>query len=861
MATDVWERNFGMTMKKLLSLACLLLGLSASAQHLRVVVETSPFARQMLVLDTAQQWSQFLNFGLTTNVASFYATNLYASNLFFGFGSGNGAGITNIQGSNIVGFNLTNVPAVLNDPDALRFIQTNKVLDVAAQIDFAKFVATFKKANVWTNLVDGVVLNPRFNPTNGFSVRGNAVTYTNQAYTTWGFRMGGTNSITLPIASTTSNTIIVVFRGGIGDQYIAGLVNTNTLSGYWLYANLPPSIAEPWESSGTNLPYGGSTSPGSYDALIQPQWMGGYNNNEIGGRINQRKVWAITSDGAGTRQFYQDGVVGKIGQSSPAFTYTSPVVCPDAMTTLQVGRAPYQALTNGNTFYPSTNCEIAAVLVLNTTNFAAIGAAYTALRYLETDEKETFFFGDSRMAPDNSGTNNYPQFVQNVRYTENCWHNYAQGGTSANSFASYSLNAIALLPRDKVKQVDVYYGFGINDLYGSGTLAAPLIGLITNSVLSMKPYGVNFYFVAPWAVWTGATSPYTYSAATESNRMFVNRFFYTSVYGSNALVQGVIPTDQLASDNILNTNNAISTDGLHFYGTNGPSANHAIADLILRSKPVVFGLSSPNTNFLAYPYDYLGNVWLGQGSNLFTTYGTVNFQKTVYFGGALYFNDTNNTFQNSTYITNGVNGVISMYSEGFDIADFGPSGAALRDGGNNITVDAGNLYLKRGDWSVVDGQLFFLHSGSGIVNSTGGTFPFTGGKFSFSQNVTIASNLTTGSLTVSNSTTPGSVVFGNGTGGTNGGFNTNGWYFSSGGYASTATNFNVLATATGFTNTSGVVVIYEVTGSSSSYTNFDSRGTNWATNASWTGSKEFTVQPGGGVRASGGFTINGSHAF
>lgn len=150
-----------------------------------------------------------------------------------------------------------------------------------------------------------------------------------------------------------------------------------------------------------------------------------------------------------------------------------------------------------------------------------------------------------------------------------------------------------------------------------------------------------------------------------------------------------------------------------------------------------------------------------------------------------------------------------------------------------------------------------------LYSSAGGGEDFetdqSGARFKVS--ISTVSNLSASSISVTNSAAA-NIILGDGTGGTSGGF-TNNHFFSTNGFSSTSSSFNntVPVGSTGLTNTSPLIMVFNISTINSTLTNFDAAGVAWSTNTALTNTQEWIVQPGGFIKASGGITSNGSHAF
>ena len=629
-----------------------------------------------------------------------------------------------------------------SDPDAAAFCASNNITNPAVQADVTGFVSELKTSGSFGLLADGLLLHPRFNPTNRLSFFGNSENVSNLSFGSWGALFNGTSSLHLPLtASVTSNTLVFVFRSPIssanGQEFVLGLVNSNTLSADWLWQGGSAGTYEVWERSTTNFPYGGSSGT-PFSNLVQPFWINGYSYVEGGTKVNQRKVVAMSNDGHGNSQFWEDTVQAQIGYYFPGFIHNSPVTNSDPMNVLCVG----QDYANLSAEFGPWTGEISAVLIFKgVLSSNQVNSAYRALRWLEPDAVERLYVGDSLMAPDVAGTNNFPQFVQNALPSENCWRNNAEDGTRAWQFAGYPLTSLSSLPYpSKVKEIDVYYAFGVNDTYGDGISAANVQSYMTSTFEALQTLGAKVYYVAINHIWTNATSPYAFNTNFDAAGVAVNQFFYTNNLTSTGLA-GIIPRDQITSQPLLDPANLFSTDGLHFYGPLGQVANQAIADYIL-GRPYISGYSLANPAHPVWPYDAFGNIWLNATTNFLPTQTNIggaatamsaDFRLNTKFGtpaavGGLARADSGNFTLNTRFGTPlAVGGAAYRDSADFTLnTRFGTvlaiGGAASADSSANFTVNTRfGTAAAIGGLVRADSADFALNTRAGTLLAVGGT--------------------------------------------------------------------------------------------------------------------------------------------
>lgn len=472
-------------------------------------------------------------------------------------------------------------------PQAASFIASNSIADPGVKKDVNGFVGQLISEGYWTNLVDAAFFNPRFNPTNNLTLFGRTIQSSNINYDSWGAVLDGTAQIVVDgLPSLTTNTIVCVWRGfptnssTSTNSCIFGLFNTNG-DGAWT-ANVGGQQFKIITES--NVTQGGNAD---LTTLIIPGKGDQYSYTHVYTSWEDRKVWALSFDGivasGGVFHMWQNGVPMKLNFNGPFFLTTNAVASTNTFNEIRVG----YALTNnvGGKFVG----EVAAVLVFNTPMTTSMAYAVNrAVRWLEPDTVNRIFVGDSLwtegvFTSDNWNTNCPVSIFMNsqAHKNESCFINLAESGqqygelTSVDcSNAVFTANAA---PEGKVTRTELYLDYGVNDSYAGVGTPTTIFTSATNAAQLATKNKMLLYVMNIGPLWTGATSPYTYSSATETTNQNYNFLLETN----RQMFAGVFRKDLVIGQPEMNTNNNYSLDGLHLYGTNGFIQNQRLASLML----------------------------------------------------------------------------------------------------------------------------------------------------------------------------------------------------------------------------------------------------------------------------------------
>lgn len=508
------------------------------------------------------------SYTLTTNASGYIAAWLGTN----GLGSVAGAVTTNMAQTLYLGTN------------ALSFANRMGISDPYIRSRLVGFENDSQKAGLqWA---DAVLLAPSYNPTNAKSWLGNSVLLTNFTMTLWGGYFSN-STVTLPLTTVApSNTLVIVWRGQ-GNQnnskmYLGSVADGNnslfvfTVANGSYFYSLSNSVAIPndlyFNLTGSNFMK--QAGPVIYD------------NSYLANAWNRRTVMFISNDGQGNYTLWVNGIQGEFG----SYLTLKLGQLTNSWSSLRLG---YYGGTDPNSGFSPTKWvgEIAFAGVLNNVMNSNLAVqANTAVRWLEPSKVNRTWVGDSRfqtqLATENlhsrwSIPEHYDTF--GARNYEPCIFDYSQSGEKTWQALAFSnsilVNASVGGP---VESSTVWDNLGINDIYGDGNDAGTFFGNSTNLALIVQKAGAQYKRVNVWTLWTNAVSPYAYNATKEGYRTNLNNLIQTN----RLLWDGYVDVAAYVTQDMLNTNNGYSSDGLHFnysgaIGTNGWMVNRDLSIKLL----------------------------------------------------------------------------------------------------------------------------------------------------------------------------------------------------------------------------------------------------------------------------------------
>ena len=486
----------------------------------------------------------------------------------------------------------TSAPA-LTSPYVNSFVASNNIIDQKAIQDLSGYFAYLNKQGIASNLVDALALRQRWHPDVSLtSVKGNSFTWPNPSYEPGGYAQinaGSTITYQLPTLLSNFTVVITYHRPAGGTHNKSGTLfrfsDTNTYSSFYV----SEVNGQHWcmENNGTNfyppfnytLAYNG-TNYGTN--TFYPPWIEGYanlgaENGRENPRMCERRAITLVHMANGTEFSYQDGLTNGysyFGTWGSNFKYQSPTVSPVPFNTLTIGQEVTNTVQRMNYFSPYddyTNFAVSSIQIFNSTNLNQIWPETEASWWFEDEDYYDQFVGDSRQQPIISPTtNSYPFFYEYGRSGGTYWGyaNYSQGGTTAQQYettwaAAGGIGTITNLPPEKIRKIDLWYRFGDNDIRNGATVANAY-SYISNGVAQVlgtaRP--VTVHFMDGWQFSTNVSS---FSLTYETNVLALNNMVATNQPPLPVQFHQLYP---YITQNLLNTNNGYSGEGIHFNTTN-----------------------------------------------------------------------------------------------------------------------------------------------------------------------------------------------------------------------------------------------------------------------------------------------------
>lgn len=491
------------------------------------------------------------------------------------------------------------VQTLYSDTNALYFCNVAGISDLDSRRAIVGFVNELRAANLWQYVADAAFFYPRFNPTNGLTLMGRSITYSNATFGQWGLSM--TNSFTkiIGLPDLRTNTQIYDWHvpdgwvdGGTPNRFLGGLVNTNANQALIFCGNGAAGSAARIRVNGAEND--SNNGQGSWFLVWNSLNQYAFNNPTYQMAAGNKIISAFSYDGSNITVF-QDYFQVKIDHNNPTFSTNyalSGLQISVPLTNLYLGTDYTNKATIGK-----AESDCAAVLLLTTNiNLAQWKAIHKAMRWLETEDDDFVFLGDSTAVEQYgtfSGTNSPYIFIKNsgTLASKNNVNTYAIGGDfynyytpySSTTAANYYTNKIAVfsldyIPQSKVKKRTFVMQLGINDIYNndpSGNVMGTQILTNVFTVADMaRTNGISLYVTT---IPETATNGSVYSQRDPYNGYRTN---FNALIVSNAFrFAGIIRRDLLFNQTVLATNaNSFTVDGTHMGGNLGYVINQRIAN-------------------------------------------------------------------------------------------------------------------------------------------------------------------------------------------------------------------------------------------------------------------------------------------
>ncbi len=468
--------------------------------------------------------------------------------------------------------------------NAVAFCVAHGVKDKNAFDDACKYVTAIESASgtnfnsFWNDLF---IASPRYNALAGKTWKGAAVVMSNVTLTARSLLLSN-GVVSLNFSSIPpSNTLVLVFAGVPGWNSVEQL--------FYLSDGTTNNAYEDWMNEYENSFYsisGTNSLPNAvyFENNLTNVLTDAYNGQLLVSEMWNRQEIYISNDGHGNLSFWADGIPVNWANTT---SNIMPFAALTNLNTLTFG-APWMGKELNQPSFPGSypngrpngfHGELALSGMANfpmTTNLAL--ALKRANRKLEASPVNRFYIGDSRMTPSFSGADvpygkgaDVIAFYEASNPDKTDWNIFlsVQNGAKTWNALTWATNILAnVYTDDKVTYNEMFYGMGINDIYGDGNNApaiytnyvAPFCRMMTND----RIYAITLMTVATNG------SIYNFFPPYETNRNNFNGILRTNVDG---LFAAVVDPDSWINQGVIRVGSSNTVDGLHFtYSTSSPGA-------------------------------------------------------------------------------------------------------------------------------------------------------------------------------------------------------------------------------------------------------------------------------------------------
>jgi len=532
--------------------------------------------------------------------------------------SGNGSGLTNLPAqtntilAGLAGLPNTNAIVYTNSAGtapslaAAKYEAQQGIMDAQVQRDVEDAFRNLFNTNC--AFIDGLPLYSRVNPGTGLSMMGRPYSITNGNFGVEGLAGLCTNGIVyqLPKGITNYTVVWVAYDDAISiDNYTYTQPAAACMLAWSLTdSNYPAAMSGSYvgiegrnnnvyfyrENSNTTWSITAPAGGGTVDTFDRADSAGsGYAQVDA---CQHGTVYALTGDGQGNHWLYVDSAQECFGYGNTV-NYASPVICTNALQTLNIG---INARWNTNQFdgvYFNTNMGYAGAegvyLIFGTTNYAAVVAGYKAAALLD-GRPRTFIYGTSILDPiwysfgsySPYAFANYDACVGYGTRFDKIWQyqqpgmifqNWAvSGGSLSNQLYGaippngWSQCTVTNLPVPRIA-VTVYEASWFNNAVNSGYSGTYTASNIWAYYAPMAPFA-KIYALWQTAVWTNEQNGFSFSGYQINTNLATT----WDAINTNPLcnfLSGKINTAQFKAQAVMNTNTGpllYSLDGVHLYG-------------------------------------------------------------------------------------------------------------------------------------------------------------------------------------------------------------------------------------------------------------------------------------------------------
>lgn len=503
-------------------------------------------------------------------------------------------------GTNVV--SVTNVLAT--DPTVAAFLNAAAITDQSAAQDLNAATADSKQLGCWTNRVETVILEPRFNPQAHIAFQGGNFTWSaGENYTAWGAWLAMTNYISATLPIGISNCTVAITMRLNPNDIDTGLYSVfgapNKIGTVGLYSAVDGSSFQMagyndnnsfglFDSAGTNWLFNGNT------ALVLPTNCMAFNNCGSYYYTWQdpilREVYLVSINSNGLMQCYRDGVQGAFCMNANyrSNVLTGPIPT-SAFDHLVIGGTPSWTNNLANTNYQG---EAALVQVFNQScdqNPNIPVAAFRFSLFLETNAEALVLNGSSRINYKTQSFNSaqglgidmtndqallYQQQNPDTYVIDNAFPgNFLVHATNAvvsgngtplsiPGMSNY-INPIIYFPQSKYKKRTTISCWGDNDVISAGLTpdgAAKLFDKVNRPLVQNS--GVTLVLFRRGAAWNAGVS-----GASQAGNLLAQAYWNDIETNCNDILSGIIYEDKSLTREYLAV---VGVDTVHVGMTNTP---------------------------------------------------------------------------------------------------------------------------------------------------------------------------------------------------------------------------------------------------------------------------------------------------
>ena len=486
--------------------------------------------------------------------------------------------------------------AVTNAPwqqVAQTFNIANNIYDPQLQQVAIGWCREQNEGGFWNNVVDHVFLDPRLG-TNITTLmlrpigQGAGVKYL-PVLGLWSTSSsaGGIWVSNLPPLQN-SNTIAVTWKAPLNERdgdgseaafgggFIAGLFDTNNATGQFIELNQGPAACF-YNGTISNCAVA-SSMPNSTNTSAPFVYYTYWNKTYYQATQNPyNTVQSWNSNGVVT--YYETGVKSGFNNSGTVtncnFNVAGTTFPP--LTVLRVMNSYNNIMTPQYTMHGTIsgvtvyNCSVDPTLE---TGNPLVTASFYADQEVLPDTIRNIWIGDSlwsyidhNTSPNGGHYGDSPAYLASLSFgfpNKYAWWNYAYASQQLTSYtdarSTYRLNVL-MAPHGRVTQTKVWNeaGSSVNSFFTYALTSSNMINLATNYLNTCTSNNETLYVTTADTVWSNNATANVFTLTAETNRLAFNSWLHTNQFN----FAGVIDEALVSSQGVLNTNNNLSSDGIH----------------------------------------------------------------------------------------------------------------------------------------------------------------------------------------------------------------------------------------------------------------------------------------------------------